>query len=420
MSPGIPPVAIVTYSTKPRGGVVHAVHLAEALHRRGLPCHLFALGDPAEGFFRPVDAPWTIFPAAPAGGTLEERVFAAIERLTAGLATVLGDYGLVHSQDCIAAGSVERARAGREGVVHIRTVHHVDDFTTQALVECQNRSIRLPDTVLVVSHVWRHTLADEYGIDAAVVHNGVDVQRFAWRPPVDGVPGDRLPPGRFPLLTVGGLEPRKGSLELIEALAQVRDTADTPPVLVVVGGHSFQDHRPYRDRVLARAAALGLEEGTDFVVLGTIPDRELTSWFHAARAFVFPSVKEGWGLAVLEALAAGLPVVATDIPVFREYLTHDESALLVPPAEAGPLAEAIRLVIEDPDLRERLRRAGPPVAARYTWDASAREHEAVYRRAMEELRPAVHLKVSHSPSAKSAPDEAPTDASSRQAAAAPD
>ena len=398
---------------------MHAVHLAEALHRRGVPCHLFALGDPAAGFFRSVDAPWTIFPAAASGGTLEERVFAAIDRLAEGLARDLGRFEIVHSQDCIAAGAVERARADRPGSLHIRTVHHVDDFTTQALVECQNRSIHLPDMVLVVSHVWKRTLADDYGIDAAVVHNGVDVERFAWRPPGDGVPGGRIPPGRFPLLTVGGLEPRKGSRELIEALALVKGMVATPPVLVVVGGHSFQDHRPYRDGVLSRAKALGLVEGTDFVVLGTVPDQELTSWFHAARGFVFPSVKEGWGLAVLEALAAGLPVVATDIPVFREYLTHDENALLVPAGQPAPLARAIAGIIADPDLRERLRQAGPPVAARYTWDASAREHQAVYTAAIQALRRAAP-KASESPSAKSAPDEAPTDDSARQAAAAAD
>jgi glycosyltransferase-like protein len=376
------PVAIVTYSTKPRGGVVHAVHLAEALHRLGEPCHLFALGDPEEGFFRPVEAPHTVFAAAPGGGTLEERVFAAIDRLAAGLGAVAGRFSLVHSQDCIAAGAVQRVRAQHPGIVHVRTVHHVDDFTTQALVQCQLRSMHEPDIVLVVSRAWQQTLADVYGIDASVVHNGVDVARFARRPVPDGFGSSHVARGRFPLLTVGGLEPRKGSLELIEALAAVKEVVDPPPVLVVVGGHSFQDHRPYRDRVLARARELGVEVGSDLVVLGTIADDDLTSWYHAAGAFVFPSVKEGWGLAVLEALAAGLPVIATDIPVFREYLVQDESARLVPPGEPEPLAKALISIIEDEELRERLRAAGPRVASGFTWDASAREHQAVYRAAL--------------------------------------
>ena len=362
--------------------MVHAVHLAEALHALGQPCRLFALGNPDEGFFRPVKAPYTIFEAAPAGGTLEERVFAAIDRLSEGLESVAAELRLVHSQDCIAAGAVDRVRSGSPELVHVRTVHHVDDFTTQALIQCQLRSITNPDVVLVVSEAWRKTLADEYGIAATVVHNGVDLERFSWRPPLDGIPGDYVPAGRFVLLTVGGLEPRKGSLELIEALAAVKQLLDPAPVLVVVGGHSFQDHRPYRDRVLARAQELGVDDRGDLLVLGTVSDADLTSWYHAAGAFVFPSVKEGWGLSVLEALSAGLPVVATDIPVFREYLTDRETALLVPPGQPEPLANAIRSLVEDEHLRRRLGSAGRAVAARYTWHASAIEHQAVYRNAL--------------------------------------
>jgi glycosyltransferase-like protein len=361
--------------------VVHAVSLAEALHEAGEPCRLFALGNPDEGFFRAVKAPHTIFPAPPSGGTLEERVFAAIDRLSEGLASVASDLRLVHSQDCIAAGAVEQVRGAVPGLIHVRTVHHVDDFTTHALVQCQLRSITKPDVVLVVSEAWRRTLAEEYGIASTVVHNGVDLERFRWRPPSNGIPDEYVPPGRFVLLTVGGLEPRKGSLELIEALASVKQELEPDPVLVVVGGHSFQDHRPYRDRVLARARELGVTERGDLVVLGTVPDEDLTSWYHAAGAFVFPSVKEGWGLSVLEALSAGLPVIATDIPVFREYLTDGQTALLVPPGEPEPLARAIRAVVEDEQLRRRLGTAGPGVAARFTWEASAREHQAVYRKA---------------------------------------
>jgi len=66
-----PRVAIITYSTKPRGGVVHAMHLAEALHRRGTPVHVIALGDPARGFFRPLRAPHTVLPAPASAPTLE-------------------------------------------------------------------------------------------------------------------------------------------------------------------------------------------------------------------------------------------------------------------------------------------------------------------------------------------------------------
>ena len=125
-------------------------------------------------------------------------------------------------------------------------------------------------------------------------------------------------------------------------------------------------------------AALGLELGRDVVLLGTVPDGELPAWYRAADALAFPSIKEGWGLAVLEAMAARLPVVATDIPVFREYLTPDEDALLVPPADAVALAGAMRSLVDDEALRDRLGAAGARVASRFTWEAAASRQLAVY------------------------------------------
>jgi len=163
-------------------------------------------------------------------------------------------------------------------------------------------------------------------------------------------------------------------------MAELRSTLDVPPVLAVVGGHSFQDYAAYRSEVLARAADLGLEIGRDVVVVGTVDDEAMPAWFWAADAFAFPSVKEGWGLVVLEALASGLPVVTSNLPVFREYLTHDENALLVRPGDAGDLAAAMRDLVCDRDLRGRLSARGPGVAARFSWEASARDHAEIYRR----------------------------------------
>ncbi|HYO00135.1 MAG TPA: glycosyltransferase, partial [Actinomycetota bacterium] len=183
---------------------------------------------------------------------------------------------------------------------------------------------------------------------------------------------------RVVLLTVGGIEPRKGSLELFEALAQVKAGRADPPVLVVIGGHSFRDHSAYRDAALARAEELGLKEGDDYHLLGTVTDSELAAWYHSADAFVFPSVKEGWGLAVLEALAAGLPVLTTDIAVFREYLAGD-TAVLVPPGDSGKIAAGLSRLVDDPGLRTRLGRSGPGIAARFTWEECAARHIGIYR-----------------------------------------
>jgi glycosyltransferase-like protein len=373
---------MLTYSTKPRGGVVHTLHLAEQLHDLGHQVHVFALGDPEAGFFRPLRAPHTILPGPGRDGSLEERVTTSTETLVAGLSGRLrGRFDLIHAQDCIAARA-GAAVAGPEGDLPvIRTVHHVDDFVSQTLVECQRHSILDPDHVLVVSRDWQRRLREEFGVDAEVVTNGVDGPRFARPSSVDGSDlrariGAR---GRFLFLTVGGVEPRKGSLELVEALANVRTVVSPPPLLAVVGGHSFQDHDSYRQRVQDRAAELGVPVGEAVVVLGTVPEDELPRWYHTADAFVFPSRKEGWGLALLEALAAGLATVATDIPVFREFL-GEQDALLVPAGDAGALGDVMVRVASDPELRNRLGRRGPRVAGRFTWRRCAEQHAAIYRR----------------------------------------
>jgi glycosyltransferase-like protein len=373
-------VALVTYSTKPRGGVVHTLSLAEALTSAGADVTVVALGDPAKGFFRPVAAPFTIVPAPAAAETLEDRVFEAVDALADGLSTMTGRFDVFHAQDCIAARAAARVRDAGAGIPVVRTVHHVDDFTTPALIDCQRQAILEPDIVLVVSQHWRTLLKDEYGVDAGVVYNGVDRMRFGT------ISAERRrhlrarvgAEHRFLFLAVGGIEPRKGSVHLLAALGRLKAEIDPSPVLAVVGGHSFQDYEEYREAALGSMPALGLELGRDVVLLGTVPDDELPAWYAAADALAFPSLKEGWGLAVLEAMSSGLPVVTSDIPVFREYLTGGADALMVPPGDEPALAAAMRSLVEDDGLRDRLGAAGRRVASRFTWEASASRHRAVY------------------------------------------
>jgi glycosyltransferase-like protein len=375
-----PRVALVTYSTKPRGGVVHTLSLAEALCARGVDVTVVALGDPDVGMFRPVAAPCAIVPAPAPAETLEDRVFEAVDALTAGLTSMAGDFDILHTQDCIAARAAARVRDAGARAVVVRTVHHIDDFTTPALIDCQRQAVLEPDVVLVVSEHWRTLLHDEYGVAAAVVHNGVDRRRFGPVPPERRAALRRSvgAEGRFLFLAVGGIEPRKGSVDLLAALGRLKRDLSPAPVLAVVGGHSFQDYAAYREAALGSLPALGLELGRDVVLLGTVDSDELPAWYGAADALAFPSHKEGWGLAVLEAMSAGLPVITTDIPVFREYLTHGEDALLVPVGNPEALAGAMRSVAEDVSLRERLRAGGDRVADRFTWEQTAADHVRIY------------------------------------------
>jgi glycosyltransferase involved in cell wall biosynthesis len=111
-----------------------------------------------------------------------------------------------------------------------------------------------------------------------------------------------------------------------------------------------------------------------------VPAPELARLYQSATLVVCPSLWEGFGLAALEAIAAGLPLVASDLDVFRGFLTDGESALLTPVGDADALAQALARVKHDKALRTRLRTGARAVVEAHTWDASAALHERIYER----------------------------------------
>jgi glycosyltransferase involved in cell wall biosynthesis len=145
-----------------------------------------------------------------------------------------------------------------------------------------------------------------------------------------------------------------------------------------VGGHSFQDYAQYREEALSGLPALGLRLGPDVVLAGTVSDEVLHEWYRSADALAFPSVKEGWGLVVLEALAADLPVVASDIAVLREYLTADRTAVLTRAGDPQSLADGMGRIVDDATLRAGLIRHGRELVPAFSWQQTAREHARVY------------------------------------------
>ncbi len=375
-----PRIALTTYSVKPRGGVVHTIELAEALRSMGVDVTVVAMGDPDVGFFRHVSAPTCIIPAPEWGDTLEDRVFRWIGAMSDGLDRLQDRFDVIHSQDCISARAAATVRDAGARFDLVRTVHHVDDFTTQALMDCQRQAILEPDHLLVVSELWRKQLEVDYGVTSTVVPNGVRADRFA-RPISDGRRAElRRQVGaedRFFFLAVGGIEPRKGSAVLVDALGRCKE-AGSDAMVAVIGGHSFQDYRAYRERVLGSLVGHGLSLGDDLVLVGTVDDAELHEWFQAADAFVFPSTKEGWGLVALEAMSAGLPLVTSDIEVFHEFLTDKENTLMTAVGEPASLADGMMTLQQDSDLVSRLVRNGKRTAQRYTWATSAAAHLQIY------------------------------------------
>jgi glycosyltransferase-like protein len=377
-------ILLMTYSVRPRGGVVHTLELASALQSVGHDVTIAAMARPGEQVFRPSDVPVFRIEHVPTEPSFDDRIAGMQVAYRIGLRELIGEgeFEILHAQDCLSANAALDLRSDGWIAHLVRTVHHVDDFTSPSLIACQERSIVEPDLLLCVSPPWAAQLWEEFAVEAHVVGNGVNTERY--RPPRDAAERAEERRGlgwsnRLVILTVGGVEPRKGSMTLLDAFARVRrKLAFRRPLLVIAGGATLFDYRSERERFATRVIELGCQD--DVRVTGTVPDTQLAAFYRAADVFAFPSLKEGFGLAALEAQASGLPVVASDLDVFDAFLEHAQSAVLCPAGDALALAGAVQQVAEDNALAGRLASAGPVAAARHGWLASARAHEDHYRR----------------------------------------
>lgn len=217
----------------------------------------------------------------------------------------------------------------------------------RAMVE---RAAREADLVVVPTQAVADELSRHVPL-AAVRVVGEGTSRDLALPPDAAERADRLGlPERY-LLTVATLEPRKGLADLVEVLPR-----DVPLLVAGQPGWGAVD-----------VAALAAAAGADVRVLGRVTDPDLAVLLDRAAALVVPSRAEGFGLPLLEGMAAGTPVVTTDVPALVEVAGG--AALCVP---RGALGEAIRSVLDSPSLRQRLARDGQQRARTFTWDGAAR------------------------------------------------
>lgn len=183
-------------------------------------------------------------------------------------------------------------------------------------------------------------------------------------------------PERF-LLFVGVIERTKQVEQIVYAFARIHHELRSGTALVIAGGPG-NGQRELESAIQACGLAKEVK------VLGHVPDDVLWCLYRSAQAFVFPSLVEGFGLPVVEALATGTPVITTDIPIMREVA--GEAALLVPPNSTERLAEAMARMLSDPGLRATLAEQGRRRSAHYRWEHTARLTRSVYASAMENGR----------------------------------
>jgi glycosyltransferase involved in cell wall biosynthesis len=237
-------------------------------------------------------------------------------------------------------------------------------------------AMRRSRRVIVPSRSTRDDLVTRLRAEPAridVVPEGVGLAPRP-RPGAAAAARERLALGERPLLlTVSAKRPHKNLMRLLAALARI--PAERRPVLVLPGYRT-----PHAEELEQRARELGLDRDVRF--LDWVSEEELEGLYAAAACFVFPSLYEGFGLPVLEAMARGVPVASSDRGSLAEVV--GDAGLIFDPEDEAAIAGAIERVLSDADLAERLRAAGRARAATFSWDEAARGTFASYGRALSE------------------------------------
>lgn len=374
-------IALLTHSVNPRGGVVHTLELGRALHELGHDVTVFAPARIGETMFRASACRVVL---ARVEGEQRGTVRMVGQRIGALKRALMDEdvrrFDVLHAQDSIGGNAL--AELKEEGAIRgfVRTVHHLDHFDDAQLAHWQRRAWQDADCVLCVSEAWTRTMRSTYGVEARTVANGIDRTRYgACADSGKDALRERFGVGAGPVvLAVGGIEERKNTLMLLEAFASlcVRWPAAQ---LVLAGGASLLDHDAYTRRFLARAAELDLDvsgKGTPVIVTGALPDASMPALFRLADVVSMISLREGFGLVVLEALASERPVVVSHIAPFTEYL-DDRACVFTDPDDAMSIAAALGRAI-DGDSGIDFSDAVPALLRRFTWQSSAARHLDIY------------------------------------------
>ena len=308
------------------------------------------------------------------------------------------DYDLIHAHYWLsgAVGLVLRDRWSVPLVQMFHTLGHLKNDAARAAIDREPavrideeaRIVGAVDRIVAATTVERTHLVQHYGADPsriAVIPCGVDTNLF--------LPGDQAAAraaleldDQPRLLYVGRLAPIKGLETLLDAMARLR-AAGTRVHLSIVGGDADEPLNGHEGALRARLARLDLGGTVTFV--GAQPQERLRAWYVAADTTVLPSHYESFGMVALEAMACGIPVVASRVGGLQTTVRDGVTGLLVRESDPAALAGALDRLLGDPDLRFRLGREGVQWAARHRWpciaEAVCREYAALVERASSHL-----------------------------------
>jgi phosphatidyl-myo-inositol alpha-mannosyltransferase len=362
---------VCPYDWEAPGGVqVHVRQLAAELRTRGHRTTILAPGSRASEdagvriVGRPVRVPYrgTVAPISFSPGAWR-RIRSAMRSF---------DPDLIHAHEPLTPSTSMLAVLAAEAPV-VATFHasldrsRLMELAAPALRQVSGRI----DAAVAVSHAAASFVRRVVRAPLEIVPNGVDVRAFS----DPGRPVEGLPAGPK-ILWVNRLDPQKGFEIMLRAFERLASEVGEVHLLVAGDG---------RDRALLRSLPGDLRRR--ILHLGTVPHEALPRYYAAADVSVSPATgQESFGIVLVEAMAAGVPVVASDIEGYREVVRDGVDGLLVPPSDPNAVAAAIRRVLSEPELAATLKAAGRSRAQAFSWQAVAPRLEAVYDRVLSATR----------------------------------
>jgi phosphatidylinositol alpha-mannosyltransferase len=240
--------------------------------------------------------------------------------------------------------------------VNVATFHAFGGFSPSYWVGSRfaGRLAELLHGRIAVSGAARHFISRYFPGDYTIIPNGVDLDRFA-----DAEPFEELRDGTLNILFLGRFEERKGLIHLLKAYHRLRKRHVDARLLVVGTGPKSREYRRF----------VGLRGIRDVEWLGRVSDDDKARYFASADIFCSPATgQESFGIVLLEAMAAGIPIVASDIHGYKNVMQRGVQGLLVEPRNPRALAAALYKLAGDPDLRHRMGEEGRARAPEYSWD----------------------------------------------------